>query len=106
VKVKVGGKLYVVFERKGRVWEVEVPGVYVVPLRHPRDRAYAFTVDVASDKGELVDVGLLLVGAPEQIAKWALEGAVEGPILDEAWLWALEALREGRARVEVRSLAR
>jgi hypothetical protein len=102
VKVKVCGKLYVIFERKGRVWEVEVPGVYAVPVR---DRTYALTTDIVSANGEVTDVGLLLLGRLEDIADWALSSALKGDVTDESWRWALEALREGRARVEVRELA-
>jgi hypothetical protein len=106
VRVKVGGKLYVVFEREGRRVEVEVPGIYAIPIRHPRGRGrtYALTTDIANVNGEVTDVGLLLVGRPEDIAEWALSAALKGDITDEAWRWALEALREGRARVEIREL--
>ena len=105
VKVKVCGKLYVVFERRGRVWEVEVPGVYAVPVpRGAEGSAYALTTDVVNVNGEVTDVGLLLVGEPEDIAEWALSAALKGDITDEAWRLALEALRKGRARVEIREL--
>jgi len=101
VKVKVCGKLYVIFERKGKTWEVEVPGVYAVPVR---GRTYALTTDIVNVNGEVTDVGILLIGRPEDIAEWALSAALKGDITDESWRWALEALREGRARVEVREL--
>ena len=106
VKIKVGGKLYVCFEREGRPVEVEVPGIYAIPIRHPRGRGrtYALTTDVVRANGEVTDVGLLLVGRPEDIAEWALSAALKGDITDEAWRWALEALREGRAKVVVKEL--
>jgi hypothetical protein len=96
VKVELAKKVYVVL-KDGR--EVEVPGLHAVRVR----RGYVLVVaDIALTPQGLADYVAKLEGKLEDAAAWALRGALEGSITDEAWEWALNALERGEAKVVVK----
>jgi len=96
VRVELGRRVYVVLE-DGR--EVEVPGLYAVRVR----RGYVLVVaDLALTPQGLADYVAKLEGKLEDAAAWALRGALESQITDEAWEWALNALERGEAKVIVK----
>jgi len=92
VKVELAKKVYVVLE-DGR--EVEVPGLYALKARG----SYVLVVaDIALTPQGLADY----VARLEDAAAWALRGALESQVTDEAWRWALSALERGEAKVVVK----
>jgi hypothetical protein len=96
VKVELAKRVYVVL-KDGR--EVEVPGLYALKAR----RGYVLVVaDIALTPQGLADYVAKLEGRLEDAAAWALRGALEGSITDEAWRWALSALERGEAKVVVK----
>jgi hypothetical protein len=100
VKVELGRRVFVVL---GGGREVEVPGLYAVRVGRGLRRGYVLVVaDIALTPKGLADYVAKLEGRLEDAAAWALRGALEGSITDEAWEWALSALERGEAKVVVK----
>jgi hypothetical protein len=100
VKVELAKRVYVVL-KDGR--EVEVPGLHAVGVGRGLRRGYVLVVaDIALTPQGLVHYVAKLEGRLEDAAAWALRGALEGSITDEAWRWALNALEHGEAKVIVK----
>ena len=100
VKVELAKRVYVVL---GDGREVEVPGLYALKARRCLRRGYVLVVaDIALTPQGLADYVAKLEGRLEDAAAWALRGALESQVTDEAWRWALSALERGEARVVVK----
>jgi len=96
VKVELAKRVYVVL---GDGREVEVPGLYALG---GAARLRARGGGHRADPQGLADYVAKLEGRLEDAAAWALRGALEGSITDEAWRWALSALERGEAKVVVK----
>jgi len=100
VKVELAKRVCVVL---GDGREVEVPGLYAVRVGRCLRRGYVLVVaDIALTPQGLVDYVAKLEGRLEDAAAWALRGALESQVTDEAWRWALSALERGEAKVVVK----
>jgi hypothetical protein len=100
VKVELAKRVFVVL---GDEREVEVPGLYALKVGRGLRRGYVLVVaDIALTPQGLVDYVAKLEGGLEDAAAWALRGALESQVTDEAWRWALSALERGKAKVVVK----
>jgi len=100
VKVELAKRVFVVL---GDGREVEVPGLYAVMVGRCLRRGYVLVVaDIALTPKGLADYVAKLEGRLEDVAEWALRGALASQVTDEAWRWALNALERGEAKVVVK----